>query len=65
MILLMTAQLAGAIEHTERPLKESPGYDTQQSDGEVSVILELWGMRSTYFIAIAPKSTLARNGSIW
>ena len=24
-----------------------PGYDTKQSDGEVSVMMELWGMRST------------------
>ena len=22
-----------------------PGYDTKQSDGEVSVMLELWGIR--------------------
>ena len=26
---------------------EYPGYDTKQSDGEVPVILELWGMRGT------------------
>ena len=26
---------------------ECPRYDTKQSDGEVPVILELWGMRST------------------
>ena len=25
-------------------LNECPGYDTKQSDGEVSVMLELWGM---------------------
>ena len=24
-----------------------PGYDIKQSDGEVPVLLELWGMRST------------------
>ena len=24
-----------------------PGYDTKQSDGEVPVMLELWGMLST------------------
>ena len=24
-----------------------PGYDTKQSDGEVPVMLELWGMQST------------------
>ena len=26
---------------------ECPGYDTKQSDGEIPVMLELWGMRST------------------
>ena len=30
-----------------RPLNECPRYDTKQSDGEVSVMLEPWGMRST------------------
>ena len=29
------------------PTNECPGYDTKQSDGEVPVMLELWGMRST------------------
>ena len=29
------------------PTNEYLGYDTKQSDGEVPVILELWGMRST------------------
>ena len=29
------------------PPDESPGYDTKRSDGEVPVMLELWGMRST------------------
>ena len=48
------AQLAGAVEFTvcnsaerERHSRnECPGYDTRQSDGEVSVMLELWGMQS-------------------
>ena len=26
---------------------KGPGYDTEQSDGEVPVMLELWGMPST------------------
>ena len=26
---------------------QCPGYDTKQSDGEVLVMLELWGMQST------------------
>ncbi len=25
---------------------ECPGYDTKQSDGEVTVMLEFWGIRS-------------------
>ena len=29
------------------PPNESAGYDTKQSDGEVPVMLELWGMQST------------------
>ena len=29
-----------------RPPNECPGYDTKQSDGEDSEMLELWGMRS-------------------
>ena len=28
----------------------TPGYDTKQSDGEVPVIVELWGMRSTLLL---------------
>ena len=40
------AQSAGAVEYTDLP-NECPGYDTKQSDGEVSAVLELWGMRST------------------
>ena len=30
-----------------RPPNECPTYDTKQSDDEVPVMLELWGMRST------------------
>ena len=29
------------------PLNECPRYDAKQSDSEVAVMLELWGMRST------------------
>ena len=29
------------------PLNECPGLDTKQSDSEVPVMLELWGMQST------------------
>ena len=48
------AQSAGAVEYTDcftagvyPPHNECPVYDTKQSDGEVSVMLELWGMRIT------------------
>ena len=49
------AQSAGVVEYndcisakryTANP-NEYPGYDTKQSDGEVPVMLELWGMQST------------------
>ena len=50
----MVTQSAGAVEYTDctsaegRHLSnECPGYETKQSDGEVPVMLELWGMRST------------------
>ena len=66
------AQLAGAVVYTgcisiERydSLNECPRYDTKQSDGEAPLVLEFWGMRSTPFIAIDPRSILARNGSTW
>ena len=42
------AQLAGAIEYTDCIFSNKcPWYDTKQSDGEASVMLELWGMQST------------------
>ena len=37
---------------------ECPGYDTKQSDGEVSAVLELWGMWSTPSLPSYP-------GSLW
>ena len=37
---------------------ECPVYDTKQSDGEVPVMLELWGMRST-------PSLPSLSGSLW
>ena len=36
------------------PTKESPGYNTRQSDGEVPVILEFWGMRNTLLLPLLP-----------
>ena len=37
---------------------ECPRYDTKQSDGEVPVMLELWGMRSTPSLPLLP-------GQLW
>ena len=33
---------------------ECPGYDTKQSDGEIPVMLELWGMLSTPLLPSLP-----------
>ena len=54
-LTLCIAQSAGAVEYTDctaaevkdPPPNEFPVYDTKQSDGEVPVMLELWGLRST------------------
>ena len=47
------AQSAGAVEYTDctsaeglEPPHECPRYDTKQYDGEVPVMLGLWGIRS-------------------
>ena len=36
------------------PHNECPAYDTKQSDGEVPVMLELWGMWSTPSLPLLP-----------
>ena len=36
------------------PLNECPYYETKQSDGKVSVMLELWGMRSILSLPSLP-----------
>ena len=41
------------LKNKTRP-NECPGYDTKQSDGEVPVMLELWGNVEYPFISIAP-----------
>ena len=35
-------------------INECPRYDTRQSDGEVPVMLELWGMRSIASLLLLP-----------
>ncbi len=39
-------------------MAQSAGYDTKQYDGEIPVILELWGMLSTPLLPSLP-------GSLW
>ena len=55
------AQLAGAVEYTnciptegKTTPKECPDNDTKQSDCEASVILNIWGMRSTPLLPLLP-----------
>ena len=36
------------------PLNEYPGYDNKQYDGDASVVLELWGMRTTLSLPSFP-----------
>ena len=36
------------------PTNECPYYDTKQSDGEVPLMLRLWGMRSTPSLPLLP-----------
>ena len=59
------AQSPTSLQRGKTLANKCPGYDIKQSDGEVPVILKLSGMWSTPFIAIAPRSTQTRSGSIW
>ena len=43
----------------KKPPNECPGYNTKQSNGEVSVMPGALGNAEHLFIAIAPRSTLA------
>ena len=65
-LTLCIAQSARVVEYTDwfsaqglDPFNECLGYDTKQSEVEVPVMLE------NTFVAIASRSTLARNGSTW
>ena len=55
--------LIASLQRGKTPLNECPEYDTKQSNIEAPVMLEFGGIWSTFFIAIAPRSTLARSGS--
>ena len=52
---MIIVQSAGAVEYTPNMY---PGYDTKQSDGEVPVMLGLWGMQSTPLLPLLP-------GQLW
>ena len=52
--MLTASLLRGKTPHSNK----CPGYDTKQSDGEVPVMLELWGMLST-------PSLLSLPGPLW
>ena len=58
--LAIRAQSAGAVEYTgslqrsKTPPNECSRYDIKQSDSEVPVILELWGMWSTPSLPLLP-----------
>ena len=62
------AQSAEAVDYTDcfsaEGLRHPPpmnfGYDTKPSDGEVSVLLELWGMRSTPSLTLPSGLLLAK-----
>ena len=60
----LTSQSAGAAEYTaslqraKTPCNECPGYDTEQFDGEASVMQEFGGMQST-------PSLLSLPGPLW
>ena len=58
-------QSAGAVEYTDctsaeglDPCNECPRYDTKQTDSEVPVMWELWGMQCTPSLPLLP-------GPIW
>ena len=60
-LTLCIAQSAGALEYTDCTSAEGqdrsndgPWYDTQQSNGEIPVMLELWGMQSTPSLPLVP-----------
>ena len=43
----LQSTLTASLQMGKTAPNECPGYDTKQSDGEVPVMQELWGMRST------------------
>ena len=43
-----------SLQRGKTSLKDYPRYGTKQSDGEVPVMLELWGMWSTHSLPSLP-----------
>ncbi len=52
--MIYFAQSAGAVEYTDCFSTSVLIYDLKQSDGEVPVMLELWGIRSTPLLPSLP-----------
>ena len=63
--------MAGAVEYTDCIFAEGniptpnkcPEYDTNQSDGEAPVMLELWRIGSTPLLPLLPGPFLPRVGA--
>ena len=67
LLVAIFTQSSGAVEYTDcfsaegktpPSSNECPGYETKQSDGEVPVMLEFWGMWSTPSLSSLP-------GQLW
>ena len=59
----MNEEIKFIVHSSERYIKdlnEYPRFDTQQSDGEVSVMMELWGKRSTSVLTSLPSPLKTR-----
>ena len=51
----ISAEESYSLKNKSYSLKNKcPGYDTKQSDGEAPVMLELWGMLSTFSLPSLP-----------
>ena len=73
VLFCLLAQSAEVVEYAECISSERKdptpcqqvSNDTKQFNGEASVMLELWEMLCTFFIAVALSSSLVRRGSTW
>ena len=66
---ISVAQSAWAVEYTDYistegydPPPKITGYDIKLSDGEASVMLEIWGIRST---PLLPYRSVVHPGPVW